>query len=245
MAESPGALKQRAVRILDILDRTYPGATVELRWRTPLELLVATILSAQCTDARVNEVTSTLFPKYKTARDWARLRPADLEREIFSTGFYKAKARAVLGMAQALVTKHGGEVPRTMEALTELPGVGRKTASVVLGNAFDVPAIAVDTHVFRVSQRLGLAKAVDADAIHDQLCALLPPARWVQATHLLIWHGRRTCAARAPSCPTCTVAKLCPWPDKTTAAPANARPATPAARARAGRTATPPKRRKG
>jgi endonuclease-3 len=243
MAESPAAVKRRALRILDILEQTYPGATVELRWRTPLELLAATILSAQCTDERVNQVTGALFRKYRTARDWARAKPAELEREIFSTGFYKAKTRALLGMAEGLIAQHGGEVPRTMEALTALPGVGRKTASVVLGNAFGVPAIAVDTHVFRVSQRLGLAKADDADEIHDQLCVVIPSARWVQATHLLIWHGRRTCAARAPSCPTCTVAALCPWPDKTGLAPA--RPA-PGSGARATGPATRgPKRGKG
>ena len=241
MAESPAVRRRRALRILDLLDRTYPGATVELTWTTPLELLVATILSAQCTDQRVNQVTATLFPKYRSAADWARLKPAELERQIFSTGFYKAKARSLLGMAQALVADHRGEVPRTMEALTTLPGVGRKTASVVLGNAFGVPAIAVDTHVFRVSQRLGLARADDADEIHDQLTTLLPAPRWVQATHLLIWHGRRTCFARTPSCPTCTVAALCPWPDKTPAA----RPAaTGAGRSGARRTAPGARKRR-
>jgi endonuclease-3 len=217
VAEPAAATRRRAGRVLDVLDRAYPGATVELHWRTPLELLVATILSAQCTDERVNQVTARLFRKYRSARDWAAARPAELEREIFSTGFYKAKARALIGMATALVERHGGEVPRSMAELTALPGVGRKTASVVLGNAFGVPALAVDTHVFRVSQRLGLARAPDADAVHDQLCALLPSARWVQATHLLIWHGRRTCHARSPACPRCPVRALCPWPDKTEA----------------------------
>jgi endonuclease-3 len=142
-------------------------------------------------------------------------------------------------MAEALVSRHGGEVPRTMEELTALPGVGRKTASVVLGNAFEVPAIAVDTHVFRVSQRLGWARADDADKIHDQLCALLPPARWVQGTHLLIWHGRRTCSARAPSCPTCSVEAHCPWPEKTRV---KAAPSPRAATARPGASGGTPRR---
>jgi endonuclease-3 len=176
--------------------------------------LVATILSAQCTDERVNEVTKPLFRRYRTAQDWARADPATLEREIFSTGFYKAKARAIMGMGQALADRHGGEVPRTVEDLTALPGVGRKTANVVLGNAFGIPALAVDTHVARVSQRLALARSTDAEKIHDELCALVPRAGWTQATHLLITHGRRTCHARAPACMPCPVRVLCPWPGK-------------------------------
>ena len=162
MAESLADRKRRARRILDGLARMYPDARIELESSTPLELLVATILSAQCTDQRVNQVTAGLFPKYRTARDWAAIPPARLEREIHSTGFYRAKARSILGMARALVERHGGEVPRTLDELTELPGVGRKTANVVLGNAFGIPALAVDTHVTRVSQRLGLTRATDA-----------------------------------------------------------------------------------
>ena len=214
MAESLPDRKRRAAAILTRLTRMYPDARIELESSNPLELLVATILSAQCTDQRVNQVTAELFPRYRTARDWADTPPARLEREIYSTGFYKAKARSILGMARALVERHGGEVPRTLEALTELPGVGRKTANVVLGNAFGIPAFPVDTHVIRVSQRLGLTRATEAEEIHDDLCALIPRPRWTKASHLLIWHGRRTCHAKAPKCPECGVRALCPWPGK-------------------------------
>ncbi|HEU5188828.1 MAG TPA: endonuclease III [Methylomirabilota bacterium] len=223
MAESAEARKGRAARILTLLGRMYPDARIELDSSTPLELLVATILSAQCTDQRVNLVTAELFPRYRSAKDWAAIPPARLEREIYSTGFYKAKARAILGMAKALVERHGGEVPRTLEGLVALPGVGRKTASVVLGNAFGIPAFPVDTHVTRVSQRLGLTRKTEADDIHDDLCALIPRAKWTHASHLLIWHGRRTCHARAPKCPECGVRALCPWPGKTLPAGASAK----------------------
>lgn len=214
MAESTVAKKARTRKILDRLDRAYPDATIALRFGTPLELLAATILSAQCTDERVNEVTKTLFQRYRTAQDWAAAQPATLEQEIHSTGFYKAKARALMGMGRTLVERHGGHVPRTVEELTALPGVGRKTANVVLGNAFGIPAIAVDTHVFRVSQRLGLARAEDAEKVHDQLCQVIPRPRWTQATHLLITHGRRTCQARKPDCPRCPISALCSWTGK-------------------------------
>jgi endonuclease III len=223
MAESLADRKRRARRILDGLARMYPGARIELESSTPLELLVATILSAQCTDQRVNQVTAGLFPKYRTARDWAAIPPPRLEREIHSTGFFRAKAKSILGMARALVERHGGEVPRTLDELTRLPGVGRKTANVVLGNAFGIPALAVDTHVTRVSQRLGLTRATDPEKIHDDLVAIFPPDRLTEASHLLIWHGRRTCQARAPKCPECGVRALCPWPGKTR--PASSKPA--------------------
>lgn len=223
MAETAPAKKARAKKILARLKHAYPDAKIALRFRNPLELLAATILSAQCTDERVNAVTMTLFKRYRSAADWASADPATLEREIHSTGFFKAKARALVGMGRALVERHGGKVPRTLEELTALPGVGRKTANVVLGNAFGVPAIAVDTHVFRVSQRLGLARAADPEKIHDQLCHVLPQPEWTQATHLLITHGRRTCQARKPDCPRCAVRPLCPWPDKT-AAPRSPKP---------------------
>ena len=215
MAESMEAKKGRVARILARLAKAYPNAGIELRFTTPLELLAATILSAQCTDERVNAVTERLFTRYRQAADFADARPATLEKEIHSTGFFKAKARSLMGMGQALVERHGGEVPRTLEELVALPGVGRKTANVVLGNAFGVPAIAVDTHVTRVSQRLGLTRKEDAEDIHDDLCALIPKAKWIQATHLLIIHGRRTCFARKPACPGCQVVQLCPWPGKT------------------------------
>jgi endonuclease III len=215
MAESFAERKRRAARILTRLARMYPDARIELDSSNPLELLVATILSAQCTDQRVNQVTAELFPRYRSARDWAEAPSARLEREIYSTGFYKAKTKAILGMARALVERHGGEVPRTLEELTTLPGVGRKTANVVLGNAFGIPAFPVDTHVTRVSQRLGLTRATDPEKIHDDLCAIVPRPRWTHASHLLIWHGRRTCHAKSPKCPECGVRVLCPWPEKT------------------------------
>jgi len=217
MAETQAEKKTRAQKIVRRLGRAYPDATIALRFTSPLELLVATILSAQCTDERVNAVTETLFTRYREARDYARAEPATLERLVHSTGFFKAKARALIGMGRALVERHGGVVPRSVEALVALPGVGRKTANVVLGNAFGVPAIAVDTHVSRVSQRLGLARGDDPEQIHDQLCEVLPRPRWTGATHLLIFHGRRVCGARAPGCSRCPVSDLCRWTGKTKA----------------------------
>jgi len=215
MRETQIARRARARKIFHALARAYPDAKIALDFTTPFELVVATILSAQCTDERVNMVTPALFRKYPTARQLARAEPARLETEIRSTGFYRAKTRSLLGMAQALVERHGGEVPRERDALTALPGVGLKTANVVIGNAFGGDALAVDTHVFRVSQRLGLARGDDPDDIHDQLVAVLPKGKLTQATHLLIVHGRRTCLARKPACPVCPVRALCPWPDKT------------------------------
>ena len=215
--ETPVERKARARKIIRLLERAYPDARIALTFSDPLELLVATILSAQCTDERVNQVTPALFKKYRTAAEWARLTPPTLEPQIRSTGFYRAKARSIIGMANALVAEHGGEVPRDRAALTALPGVGLKTANVLLGNAFDEPAIAVDTHVFRVSQRLGLAKSDDPDVIHDQLTEVLPKASWTRTTHLIQAHGRRTCVARAPRCPVCPVRALCPWQEKTRA----------------------------
>ncbi|OGL27639.1 MAG: endonuclease III [Candidatus Rokubacteria bacterium RIFCSPLOWO2_12_FULL_73_47] len=215
MRESLAAKRARATTLVRTLKNAYPEARIALDFTTPLELLVATILAAQCTDARVNLVTPALFRKYRSARDWAGASLATLEREIHSTGFFRAKARALTGMARALVERHGGQVPRTRAELVRLPGVGLKTASVVLGNAFGEPAIAVDTHVFRVSQRLGLARADDPEAIHDQLAEVLPRRAWTLASHLLTTHGRRACGARKPLCPACPVKALCPWPGKT------------------------------
>jgi endonuclease-3 len=215
MRESLDAKRARARKIVRALKRAYPDAKIALDFSNPLELLVATILSAQCTDERVNMVTPALFAQYTSARDWAKADRATLEREIHSTGFFRAKARALVGMAQALLERHGGEVPQTRDALTALPGVGLKTANVILGNAFGQQAIAVDTHVFRVAQRLGLARSKDADEVHDQLVEVLPRKEWTLATHLLTTHGRRTCSARKPACPVCPVRTLCPWPDKT------------------------------
>jgi endonuclease-3 len=215
MPESRAAKQARARKVLDVLAEAYPDAKCALNFADPFQLLVATILSAQCTDERVNMVTPALFKKYPTARELARARTPSLEKDIRSTGFFRAKSRSLLGMARGLVESHGAQVPDDREALMELPGIGLKTANVVLGNAFGRQAVTVDTHVFRVSQRLGLARAEDPDEIHDQLLQVLPADRLTQASHLLIFHGRRVCFARKPACPVCPVRQLCPWPDKT------------------------------
>ena len=215
MRESREAKRARARKIIRALKKAYPDAKIALNFGNPLELLVATILSAQCTDERVNLVTPALFEKYPTARDYARAETATVEEEVRPTGFYRAKTRSLIAMAKALLDKHGGEVPRSRPALVALPGVGLKTANVILGNAFGEPAIAVDTHVFRISQRLGLARADDPDEIHDQLADVLPEKEWTIASHLVQAHGRRCCFARKPRCPACPVRTLCPWPDKT------------------------------
>ncbi|MBI3457135.1 MAG: endonuclease III [Candidatus Rokubacteria bacterium] len=217
MAETLTAKRARARKIIRLLERAHADATIALRFENPLELLVATILAAQCTDERVNQVTEILFRKYRTAGDYAGADPATFEREIRPTGFFRAKTRAILSMARALLQRHGGEVPRTLEELTALPGVGRKTANVVLGNAFGIPGIAVDTHVFRVTQRLGLAAANEPDRVEAQLAEVIPRARWTHFCHLIQAHGRRICLARSPACPTCPVRALCPWPGKTAA----------------------------
>lgn len=208
------ATRARVRQIIRRLERAYPDAGIALEFTTPLELLVATILAAQCTDERVNQVTKSLFRRYRTARDYAGADPAALEEIIRSTGFYRAKTRSLIGMGRALVERHGGEVPRERDALTALPGVGLKTANVVRGNAFGQPAIAVDTHVFRVAQRLGLGRAGEADHLHDQLVEVVPRAKWTRFCHLLQAHGRKTCAAVKPACPVCPIRLLCPWPDK-------------------------------
>jgi endonuclease III len=215
MRESRDAKRARARKITGALKKAYPDAKIALDFKTPLELLVATILSAQCTDERVNMVTPALFKKYPGARDYARAESAALEEEVRSTGFYRAKTRSIIAMAKALQDKHGGEVPRSRDALVALPGVGLKTANVILGNAFGEPAIAVDTHVFRVSQRLGLARSDDPDKIHDQLVDVLPEKEWTFTTHLIQAHGRRCCFARKPLCPACPARTLCPWLGKT------------------------------
>lgn len=215
MRETTVAKRARAVRILRALEKAYPDAGIALRFRTPLELLVATILAAQCTDERVNHVTTSLFRRYRTAGDYAAADPDTFEQEIHATGFYRAKTKAIIGMARALLERHHGEVPSDRGALMKLPGVGLKTANVVLGNAFSQAAIAVDTHVFRISQRLGLARSDDPDRVHDQLTEVLPRRTWTQSCHLLTTHGRRTCTARNPACAVCPVWRLCPWPEKT------------------------------
>ena len=202
----------RVDAILPILKRTYPHAKCSLDFRTPLQLIVATILSAQCTDERVNIVTKDLFRKYKSAEDYAKAPQEELERDIQSTGFYRNKAKSLRGMAAALVERHGGRVPRTMEELTDLAGVGRKTANVVLGNAYDTNVgITVDTHVTRVSNRLGLTDhLVDAVKIEQDLMKIVPQDQWTMWSHLLIHHGRAICQARKPKCTQCPLLPHCP-----------------------------------
>jgi endonuclease-3 len=200
-----------ASEVIVRLKAEYPDARTELDWSNPLELLVATILSAQTTDVQVNRVTESLFSKYRTAEDYADSTPDELEEDIRPTGFYRNKARSVRGMASALVEEHGGEVPRTMSGLVALPGVGRKTANVVLGNAFGVSeGIVVDTHVRRVSGRLGLTESRDPVKIEQELMRLVPEGDWTIFSHLLILHGRRTCKARKPDCPNCILNDICP-----------------------------------
>ena len=202
---------QRAASVTAILARTYPAAHCELDYTTPLELLVATILSAQCTDKRVNLVTKPLFRTCRTAADYVALPVEQLEDFIKSTGFFRAKAKNIRACCAALVERHGGEVPQSMEALTALAGVGRKTANVVLGNAFGINVgVVVDTHVQRLSTRLGLTKQTTPEKIEQDLIKLLPHPQWTVFSHWLIWHGRRRCTARKPDCPACELRALCP-----------------------------------
>jgi len=209
--ENSSAKGKRALEIMARLKAAYPDAHCELDFSSPLELLVATILSAQCTDKRVNLVTKSLFQKYRTARDYAEASAAELEAEIKSTGFYRNKTKSIQQACRALVEKHGGEVPRSMEALVELGGVGRKTANVVLGNAFGLAeGIVVDTHVIRLAGRLELSAEKDPVKIEADLQKLVPQEDWTLAAHLLIWHGRRRCVARKPDCPGCEIKSLCP-----------------------------------
>jgi endonuclease-3 len=211
---APDIVRPDAAPISEViprLKREYPDAGTELSWKNPLELLVATMLSAQTTDVRVNQVTRELFEKYRTAEDYAAVDPAQLERDIRPTGFYRNKARALQGMARALLERHGGEVPRTMAELVALPGVGRKTANVVLGNAFGVDeGIVVDTHVRRVSKRLGLTGEQDPEKIERVLLRVVPEEDRTIFSHLLILHGRRVCQARKPDCPGCALNDVCP-----------------------------------
>lgn len=208
---APARGRPCADAIEQALAAAYPDAWCELRYASPFELLVATILSAQCTDARVNQVTPALFARYPDARALAAAEDEDLEKLIRPTGFFRTKARALRGMAQALVERHGGEVPASMETLTALPGVGRKTANVILGTAFGIAeGVVVDTHVARVSRRLGLTEHRDPAAIEEDLMALFPRRSWVLLAHRLIIHGRRVCAARRPACNRCPLGSLCP-----------------------------------
>ena len=209
--ETTEAKAARARQIIAALQRTYPDAHCELNFSNPLELLVATILSAQCTDKRVNIVTAELFKKYKRADDYANAPLADLEAAVKTTGFFRNKAKNIQACCRALVEKHGGEVPRSMGELHALDGVGRKTANVVLGNAFNINlGVVVDTHVTRLANRLGLTKQTDAVKIEQELVKLVPQEQWTLFSHWLIWHGRRRCDARKPDCANCQIAKLCP-----------------------------------
>ena len=203
-------LQTRARRIVRVLARLYPDAECALTFADPLQLLVSVILSAQCTDARVNLVTPALFARYPDAAAFAAAERAELEQMIRSTGFFRNKARSIQLCCREVVERHGGQVPRTMEELTPLPGVGRKTANVVLGNAFDTPGIPVDTHVGRLSRRMGLTVHADPVKVERDLMGLIPKKEWTMFSHRMIHHGRRVCHARKPLCEGCAVAKLCP-----------------------------------
>ncbi len=204
------ALVRRARRINRELALLYPDAHCELNFSSPLELLIATILSAQTTDKRVNMVTPVLFARYRSAADYAAADRAELEKIIQSTGFFRAKANSLIGLGQALCDRFGGEVPGNLADLVTLPGVGRKTANVVLGNAFGVPGITVDTHFSRLSQRFGWTRQTDPDKIEAEVGALFPKSEWTILSHRLIWHGRRICHSRKPACGACPLARLCP-----------------------------------
>ena len=195
--------------ILDILEQAYPKAQCSLDFTNPLELLVATVLSAQCTDERVNQVSKELFKKYRTAADYAKVAQEELEEDIRPTGFFRNKAKSIRNCSVSLVEKFGGEVPSSLEQLVKLPGIGRKTANVILGAAFDTPGIVVDTHVGRIAQRIGLTKHKDAVKIEFDLMELIPVERWTKFSHQLIQHGRRICMARKPKCPECPLLEHC------------------------------------
>ncbi|MGL5712703.1 MAG: endonuclease III [Paraclostridium sp.] len=203
--------KKNIKEILGILEQTYPDAECELNHSSAFELLIATILSAQCTDVRVNKVTEQLFKKYNTAEDFARLNIEEISEEIKSCGLYKSKSQKIKETSVILCANYGGEVPNKLEELTKLPGVGRKTANVVLSNAFDVDAIAVDTHVFRVSNRIGFVKTETPEKTEFELMKVLPKKRWSHAHHLIIFHGRRICKARNPECSICPIIRYCDY----------------------------------
>ncbi|GGK98592.1 endonuclease III [Sphaerisporangium melleum] len=203
-------LVRRARRMVRILAETYPDAHCELNFTNPFELLVATVLSAQTTDVRVNMVTPALFAKYPTPEDLAAADPEDVEEVIKSTGFFRAKTKSIIGLSIALRDGFGGEVPRTLKEMVTLPGVGRKTANVVLGNAFDVPGITVDTHFQRLTRRFGWTTETDPVKIEHEVGELVPKSQWTDMSHYLIWHGRRICHARKPACGVCPLASLCP-----------------------------------
>jgi len=203
--------RELANKVVETLRRLYPDARCSLDYRTPLQLLIATILSAQCTDERVNKVTPALFTRYRSAADFASADPRELENYIRSTGFYRAKAKNIIACCRALVERHGGELPRNLEELTKLPGVGRKTANVLLGTAWGIPAgIVVDTHVRRLARRMGLTQHTDPDKIERDLMELIPQEEWIAFGHRMIYHGRQVCLARNPRCDQCALNSFCP-----------------------------------
>jgi endonuclease III len=200
---------EKISHILNALDKAYPRSHTALDFKNPLEIVVATILSAQCTDKRVNEVTRILFKKYRTARDYAEASLEQLEEDIRPTGFFRNKARNIQQCCRELISRHQGEVPRTLEELVKLPGIGRKTANVVLGNAFGIPGVVVDTHVGRIAQRLGLTSEKDPVKIEFDLMPLIPKEKWILFSHQLIDHGRTLCTSRSPRCPACFLLPYC------------------------------------
>ena len=207
---------KRVAAILARLDEAYPEAICELKHANPLQLVISTILSAQCTDVRVNQVTESLYMKYPNAKAFAYANPAELEQEIRPTGFFRNKTKSVIGASKAIVEKFGGEVPRTMEEMLTLPGVARKTANVVLGTAYGIPSgVVVDTHVLRLARRLELTKHEDPKNVEQDLMKILPKDKWIQFSHQLIWHGRRVCVARNPKCIQCNLESICNSKDKT------------------------------
>jgi endonuclease-3 len=211
MRETKEQLKERTQQIVRALKKTYPQAACALNHSTPFELLIATILSAQCTDERVNLVTSTLFRKYRTPEDYAAAPREELERDISSVNFFRNKAKSIQEMARLVLERHNGQPPQTLEELIELPGVGRKTANVVLGTAFGIPTgVVVDTHVARLSERLGITENKTPEKIEADLMELLPKKEWIDFSHRLIWHGRKVCNARKPACENCSLEPLCP-----------------------------------
>jgi endonuclease-3 len=207
---------KRVTAILTKLDEAYPAATCELKHDNAFQLLISTILSAQCTDVRVNQVTQELYKKYKTPEDFAYANPSELEKEIRPTGFFRNKTKSIIGASKGIIDKFGGQVPRTMEEILTLPGVARKTANVVLGTAYGIASgVVVDTHVIRLSQRLDLTRYQDPKKIEQDLMAVIPKDKWIAFSHEIIWHGRRVCFARKPNCAACNLESLCYSKDKT------------------------------
>ena len=214
-AVGPGTAPKRVAAILAKLDEAYPNAVCELKHENAFQLLISTILSAQCTDVRVNEVTQTLYKKYRNPEAFAHADPNELQQEIRPTGFFRNKTKSIMGASKAIVEEFGGEVPRTMDEILTLPGVARKTANVVLGTAYGIPSgVVVDTHVMRLSRRLDLTKHEDPKKIEEDLMRVIPKDKWIQFSHQLIWHGRRVCIARKPKCLECNLESICYSKDK-------------------------------